>query len=106
MPVSSGRWLRSSENASRPPAEAPTPTTMAHSSADDSTAVATAETGLTAEVGVFPFAEARRECLTSPGRGLPVFFATRHHAFLAGRSVARVVPFSPVAAGGQPTDRL
>src|ERR1017187_6138128 len=93
MPVSSGRWLSSSVNASRPPAEAPTPTMggelpSARFPAAGCT-IATAETGLTAAVEVFPGGVVRRfgrgesgargERATSPGRRLPVFFAKRHH---------------------------
>src|ERR1035437_10333268 len=93
MPVSSGRWLSSSVNASRPPAEAPTPTMggelpSARFPAAGRT-IATAETGLTAAVEVFPGGVVRRfglgesgargEHAISPGRRLPVFFAKRHH---------------------------
>src|ERR1039458_9264454 len=94
MPVSWGRWLSNSVNASRPPAEAPTPTTMgselpsAGSSAGGRT-IAAAETGVTDAVEVFPARGVprlgprrpvgRRERTTPPGRRLPVLFATRHH---------------------------
>src|ERR1017187_930987 len=94
MPVSWGRLLSNSVNASRPPAEAPTPTTMgselpsAGSSAVGRTSAA-AETGVTDAVEVFPAggvrrlgrgaSGARRERTNPPGRRLPVLFTTRHH---------------------------
>src|SRR5271157_566139 len=59
MPVSSGRWLSSSVNASSPPAEAPTPTTNG--------SVLTSPGSLTA---------GRTTVL---GRRLPVFFTNRHY---------------------------
>src|ERR1039457_2930145 len=99
MPVSSGRWLSNSVNASSPPAEAPTPTTMgselplSRSSAAGRMIVAT-EAGFTAAVGVFPGERVRRfgrgeagargERAPPPGRRLPVFFATGYH-YLTGR---------------------
>src|ERR1017187_3243002 len=93
MPVSPGRWLSNSVNASRPPAEAPTPTTMGSeprlslSSAVSRTAGAR-EAAFTAAREAFPReavgrpgpgeAGFREECTPAPGRRLPVFFATRH----------------------------
>src|ERR1035441_207578 len=80
MPVSSGRWLSNSVNASNPPADAPMPTM-------GGTQPSGMETGLTA-VEVFPAGAvrcfgrgesgARGEPATSSGRPLPVFFVTRH----------------------------
>jgi len=54
--------------------------------------VATAEARLTAVVEVF--FGARRECPTAPRRPLPVVLAKRHLTFLAGKSLARIVPIS------------
>ena len=108
MPVLFGRWLRSSVNASSPPAEAPTPTTggnlsTAHSSAAGRTR-ATAESGLGAAVKVFAAgvvrrfgrgeSEARAERSTLPGRRLPVFFANRHQSLSRRNPIARCVPLS------------
>src|ERR1035441_9326259 len=80
MPVSSGRWLSNSVNASNPPADAPMPTM-------GGTQPSGMETGLTAGE-VFPAGAvrcfgrgdsgARGEPATSSGRPLPVFFVTRH----------------------------
>src|ERR1035441_3667484 len=93
MPVSPGRWLSNSVNASSPPAEAPTPTPrgelrLSRSSAAGRT-MAAPEAGFTAGVGVFPGERvgrfgraesgAREERTTRLGRRLPVFFAKRHH---------------------------
>src|ERR1035441_6054606 len=59
MPVSSGRWLSSSVNASSPPAEAPMQTTRGSVPASPATTAAGRA--------------------TVPGRRLPISFATRHH---------------------------
>src|SRR5271157_703508 len=93
MPVSPGKWLSNSVNASSPPAEAPTPATRGSELPVSrfpaaGRAIAEPETGLTAAVGFFPGERigrfgrepgARGDGGILPGRGLPVFFATRHH---------------------------
>src|ERR1017187_9265259 len=93
MPVSSGRWLSNSVNASSPPAEGPTPTIRgpppSACSSAASRAIAAPEAGVTAAVEVFPGERVRRfgrgesgargERATPPGRPLPVFFATGYH---------------------------
>src|SRR5690349_8225363 len=94
MPVSAGRWLSNSANASRPPAEAPTPT-MSRGAAGISSppvsATGTSETsgartaGVLLVEGVFSL-EGREgnggECAPPPRCRLPVIVAT-HHFFLA-----------------------
>jgi hypothetical protein len=108
MPVSSGKWPSNSVNASKPPAEAPAPTTMgrelpkSRSLAAGST-LAAAGTLLDGAVEIFPAGVFRRvkgesgargERATPPGRRLPVFFAKRHH-YLSRQiaaNTARVVP--------------
>src|ERR1017187_4913446 len=99
MPVSSGRWLSNSVNASSPPAEAPTPTTLGSElplsrSSGAGRMIGTPETGFTAAGGVFPGEVARRfglgdsaargERATPPRRRLPFFFAERNY-FLSRR---------------------
>jgi len=81
-------------NASRPPAEAPTPTTRGRELRPSrfpaaGRAPAAAEMDFTAAVEVFRAgavrrlrrgeSDARPESVTSPRRPLPLFFATRHH---------------------------
>src|ERR1035438_3579514 len=88
MPVSSGRWPRNSLNASRPPAEAPTPTISR-------TVGSTAKTGVAAAVEVLGTEGVRRlgrdetgtrgECATWSGRLPPFFIVTRHPHF-SGRN--------------------
>src|ERR1039458_3595933 len=95
MPVSPGRWLSNSVNASSPPAEAPTPTIMrselplSHSSAAGRAIIAS-DAGFTAAVELFPGERVRRffglgesgtrgERAIPPGQLLPVFFAKLYH---------------------------
>jgi len=100
MPVSSGRWLNSSDKASSPPAEAPTPTIVGQM--------------LSAR-----FSSASRGTATAEPREYgplwAVCFANRHHYLSQNlRNGARGVPtlsggFAQcliLAVGGQPTDKF
>src|ERR1043166_8006840 len=98
MQVLSGRWVSRSVNASSPPAEAPTPTTLRAEPAF-SAAEAT-DTGLITASEAFPVARALLPAAPAllrtlgwsevvrrmgvlrgvrAGRASPVFFANRHH---------------------------